>query len=124
MSEWLRAVGARAPANDIGENGFALDLVRLTDDRRLGHARVRDERGFDFHRAQAMARDIQDIIDPTHDPVIAVLVALRAVARDVKAVLKFLPVGLDVALVVAPDGAQHRRPGLFDDEIAAGVGPA
>src|SRR6185437_113285 len=45
------------------------------------------------------------------------------VARNVEALVEFLPIGGEIARVVAPDRAQHGRPGLLDDEVAAGIGP-
>ena len=117
------AVGPRAAADDEGEHRLALDLVRAADHRGLGDARMRDQRALDLHRAEAVAGDVQHVVDAAHDPEVAVLVAARAVAGEVEAVLEVLPVGAQVALVVAPDRAQHRRPGLADDELAARVGP-
>ena len=54
--------------------------------RRLRHRRVRDQRAFDFHRAQPMARHVDHVVDAAHDPEVAVLVATRAVAGEVAAV--------------------------------------
>src|SRR4029077_9888192 len=46
-NEGERVAGrALAAADDVGEYRFALDLVWLADDRRLGDARVRDQRRF------------------------------------------------------------------------------
>src|SRR6185312_14419505 len=112
-----------APANHVREHGLALDLVRLADDGRFGDARMRNERRFDLHRAESMTGDVQHIVDPAHDPEVPVLVAVSAVTRDVEAPLELLPVGLDIALVVAPNRSQHRGPGLADDEVAAGIRP-
>ena len=44
---------------------------------------------------------------------------MRAVTGHIEAVLELLPVGLQVALVVAPDGAQHGRPGTADHQVPA-----
>src|SRR3989449_4032548 len=48
---------------------------------------------------------------------VAVLVALGAVAGEIDIVV-LRPVLLDVAIGVTPDAAQHRRPGLREDEVA------
>src|SRR6185437_6416870 len=101
---------------------LALDLVRLADHGGLGDARVRDQSRLDLHGTQTMSRDIEHIVDAPHDPVVAVLVAVCAVAGHVVAVVEFLPIRGDVAVVVAPDGTQHGRPGLPDDEVAARIG--
>ena len=93
--------------------------MRPADHGGFGDARMRDQRGFDLHRAEAMAGDVQHVVDAAHDPVVAVGIAVGAVAGDVVAVLELAPVGVEVAIVVAPDGAQHRRARAADDEIAA-----
>src|SRR5439155_2896326 len=116
------APGPLATEHDVGEHRLALDVVGLADDGGLGDARVRHQRRLDLHGAEAVSRHPQHVVDATHDPEIAVLVAVRAVAGHVVAVVELLPVVGDVAGVVAPDSAQHRRPGLPDHEIAAGVG--
>src|SRR2546428_2780403 len=77
-----------------------------------------DERAFDLHGADAVARDVEYIVHATQNPEVALLVTLRAVAGEVH-VLPLAPVDLAVALVVAPDGAQHTGPRLRDGEIAA-----
>src|SRR5262249_31289970 len=71
---------------------------------------------------EAVTGDVQHVVDAAHDPHTAVLVAMRAVAGDVVAIVETLPVSVDVTLVVAPDRAQHGRPRLRDDEQAALVG--
>ena len=101
------------------EHRLALDLVRATHDSGLRHPWVRDQRRLDFHCAEAMPGYIQHIIDAPHDPVIAVRVAVRRIAGEVIPILEPAPVSLQVALVIAPDGAQHRGPRPLDDEIAA-----
>src|SRR6185503_1398847 len=58
--------------------------------------------------------------DAAHDADVAVLVVGRAVAREVVLAVEILgPVGLLVALGVAPDRAEHGRPGALDDETPA-----
>src|SRR6185312_8278642 len=124
VDERARVASRALPAADnIREDRLALYLVRLADDGSLGDPRVRDERRLDLHRPEPVARDVQHIVDAAHDPEIAVLVSVGAVPRHIEALVEFLPVGGEVARVVAPDGAQHRGPRLLDDEIAAGIGP-
>ena len=62
-----------------------LDLVRAADDRRFRHARMIDERALDLHRPDAMAGDVDDIVDAAEQPEVAVGVALGAVAGHVHA---------------------------------------
>src|SRR5690606_30684561 len=63
----------------------ALDLVRHADDRGLDHRLVAHQRAFDLHRAQPVARDVDDIIHAPHDPEVAALITPRAIAREVHA---------------------------------------
>src|SRR5207253_3222218 len=84
----------------------------------LGHARMRDERALDLHRAETVAGDVHDVVDAAHHPEVAVLVAACAVAGEVHAG-NLAPVLLDVALVVAPNRAQHAGPRLLQDEVTA-----
>ena len=96
---------------DEAADAFALDVVRLADDRGLRDLRMMHQGAFDFHRAQAVAGDVQHVVDAAHDPEVAVLVPARAVGGEVDA-RDLRPVLLLVALVVAVDRAQHRRPRL------------
>ena len=68
-----------------------------------------------------MAGDVEHVVDAAHDPVVAVLVAPGAVAGEVDARDVAPVLGL-VAVVVAVEGAEHRRPGLLDDQEPALVG--
>ncbi len=68
-----------------------------------------------------MAGDVEHVVDPAHDPVVAVLVAAGAVAGEVAA-RDVGPVLLLIPFVVAVEGAEHRRPRLADDQEAALVG--
>src|SRR5205823_10575256 len=77
-----------------------------------------DERGLNFGRRDVVPRDEHDVVDPAEQPEVALVVALRAVAREVFP-LEARPVRVLVALRVAPDAAQHRRPGTPQCEIAA-----
>src|ERR1041384_4308837 len=65
---------------------------------------------------------INNIIDPAHYPEIAVIVAPCPVPGKVNP-LNLRPILLPVALIIAPDGPQHRRPGPLDNEIAARIAP-
>ena len=51
--------------------------------RRLGDARVVDERALDLDRRDAVARDVHHVVDPAEQPEVAVLVDPRAVAGEV-----------------------------------------
>src|SRR5207248_1969171 len=89
---------------------LSLDLVAAPDHRRFGDARMIDERALDFHRADAVPGDVDHIVDAAEQPEVAVGVTLRAVAGDVDATAPLVPVLADVAIGIAVDAAQHRRP--------------
>ena len=76
--------------------------MRRADDSCLGDPRMRDQRGFDFHRAQPVPGDVEHVVDATHDPEVAVGIAMRAVARDVEALLESLPVRLIRSAALSP----------------------
>src|ERR1700676_2736884 len=77
---------------------------------------MRDESRLHLGGTHAMARDIDDIVDPTRDPVITVRVTPAAVAREVLARIG-REIGLNKALVVAEDRAHLPRPALGNDKI-------
>jgi len=52
----------------IGVDPLALDVVRIADDGRLGDLRVGDQRALDLGGAEAMAGDVDHIVDPAGDP--------------------------------------------------------
>ena len=79
------------------------------DDRGLGDRGMVDERGLDLGGRDVVAGDEHDVVDAAEQPEVAVVVALGAVAGEVLAV-EARPVRVAVALRVAPDAAQHRRP--------------
>ncbi len=106
-----------AAQDDEGHDGLAGGRVGGADDGRLGHLRVRDQRRLDLGRGDVVAGDEHDVVDPAEQPQVAVLVALRAVAREVEA-RESRPVRVDVPLVVAPDRPQHARPWVPHDEEA------
>jgi hypothetical protein len=85
--------------------------VRHADHGGLGDLGMGDERAFDFGRAHAVAGDVDHVVDTAGDPVIAVLVAAAAVAGEILAAIG-AEIGLEEALVIAPDGAHLARPAV------------
>src|SRR5512146_1506254 len=67
-----------------------------------------------------MAGNVDHVIDATHDPVVAILVASGAVAGEVDA-WNLRPVLAYVAIGIAVNGAQHAWPRLLNDEETAGT---
>ena len=108
------------PAAQVTNAAIACPVVSsaLPDDRGLGDRGMVDERRLDLGRRDVVARHEHDVVDAAEQPEVAVVVALGAVAREVLAV-EAAPVRVAVALRVAPDAAQHRRPRPFEHEVAA-----
>src|SRR5262245_49172682 len=78
-----------------------------------------DERALHFHRADTVAGDVDDIVDAPEQPEVAVGITFRAVAGDVDRRTPFVPVLTDVALGIAVNAAEHRRPRPREREQAA-----
>ena len=78
---------------------------------------MRHQRALDLGRAEAVPGDVQHVVHAARDPVVTVLVALRAVTGEVPAG-EGLEIRVDEALVVAEHGAHLARPAVFDDEVA------
>src|SRR5664279_475333 len=67
----------------IGIDALALDVMRIANDGGLRDLFMRDERTLHFRRPEPVTGDIDDIIDPASDPVIAVRVPAAAVAGEI-----------------------------------------
>ena len=63
-----------------------------------------------------MPRDVDDVVDAPDDPQVPVLVADRRVPDQIGVGAEARPVGLDVALVVAVQRAQHPGPRALEHE--------
>src|SRR4051812_49260497 len=68
-----------------------------------------------------MTADVHHVIDPAQDPVVAIMVAARGVAGEIGA-RDLAPILFFVALVIAPDAANHAGPRLLQYQIAFVVG--
>ncbi len=91
--------------------------MRDPDRGRLGHRGVADRRRLELRRPDPLARDVERVVGAAVQVPVAVgvdgcPVAVRPHVR------KPAPVGVEVALVVAPDPAGHPGPGPPADELA------
>src|SRR5258706_11938001 len=77
---------------------------------------MRYQRRFPFHRAQPMPGYVEHVVDPPHDPEIAVFIFARTVAGKVRA-RNLRPILLHVTIRIAVNRPQHGGPRLLDDEI-------
>src|SRR5215204_7015242 len=91
--------------NDKRRNHFPPEAVRPTRDSGLGDRRVPQEGCFDLDGADPVSGDLDDLVGPPAEPVVAILVDGGGVAGKVSAG-DAPPVVARVALGVAPD---HRR---------------
>lgn len=96
-------------------DSLAGKLVSGTNDSGLGNTRVLDQSRLDFSGTQTVTRDVDDIVDTTLDPDVAVLVPSSTVAGEVEAGIR-AHVGFEVTLVVAPDGTGDRGPWVSESQ--------
>ena len=85
LPELLAKVVARLDPgleDDEAEDGLAGDLILAADHRGFRHAFVVNQGTLDLGRAQAMPGDVHDIVDATHQPVVAILVAAAHRPRE------------------------------------------
>src|SRR5436190_19507468 len=121
----LDLVGALEVALEGHERGYGLAavLVRLADAGRLGHLGMRDDRRLDLGGGETVARDVDDVVDAPDDPEVAVGVLARGIADEVDLTPELLEVGLDEALVLPVESAQHPgpRPAKHQQALLVGV---
>src|SRR5262249_8256607 len=104
-----------------GRDRLPFNFVRSADDGCFRHLWMRHQRRFHFHGAQAMAGDVDDIVNAPHDPEIPVLIFAGPVAGEVNA--RYVrPVLLHIAIRVSIDSAEHRRPWPLEHEKASRIG--
>jgi hypothetical protein len=83
LADGSRSGSNSADQRDVGVDALALDVVREADHGGFRDGLVFVDRAFDFGRAEAVAGDVQHVVDAAGDPVITVLVAPAAVAGEV-----------------------------------------
>src|SRR5699024_7558137 len=106
--------------DDEADDRLACDLVGGTDHRGLGDSGMGHQGGLHFGGGDVVARDEHDVVHATEQPKVAVLVLLGTVTGEVEAG-ELGPVGLLVALLIAPDAAKHGGPGFTDDQDPAAL---
>ena len=115
--ERVHVVGLAAFQRHEHRHRLTLHVVRTAHRGRLGHQRVAHQGAFDLDRGQPVAGDVEHVIDPPHDPVVAVGVLSGVVAGQILP-RHAGPVGLAKPLVVAPDAPEHAGPWLGHHEPA------
>src|SRR5215831_19061367 len=69
-----------------------------------------------------MTGDVENIVDPTNDPKVPVLVTPCTIAGQIVA-FELVPILLLVAVAVTVNCSQHRRPRFANDQFPSDVGP-
>src|SRR5690348_14939566 len=113
----MRRIALISLENDKGIDTLSLDIMRIAYHGAFNHARMHIDSIFHFGRPDAMTADIQYIIHPSGDAVIALGIPERPVPRKVKTGIGG-KIGLPASFMIAIGGAQNGRPGEFYTEIA------
>src|SRR2546428_1412483 len=108
---------------DKSVDPLPFEVVRHTDYGSLGDRRMPAQGSLHLRRAQAMAGDVNHVIHPAGDPIVAVLVSAAAISSEVHTRVE-RKVGLDEALVIAIDGPHHPWPGKLETQVAGNTVPA
>lgn len=114
---------------DEGVDGLAGQLVRNTNDSRLGNGVVLDQSSLNLSGREAVTADVDDIINTASDPVEALVVTGSTVTSELNVQLSVLfsfyrytlrysyvvalvdvKVGIQVSLVAAVDGTSNAGP--------------
>ena len=91
--------------------------MRISDDRSFRDPWMSDQRALDLGGAEAMAGDIDDVVDPPGQPVEPVLVPAGAVTGKIQPG-EIGKIGLYEAPVIAENRAHHAGPRIGDAEIS------
>ena len=100
---------------DVGVDALSFDVVWVADHCGFRHLVVQYQRALDFSGAHAVTGDVDDIVNATGDPVIAIGVTTRTVAGEVIPGVR-AEVGFLEASMIAIQGAHLTWPGLLDDQ--------
>src|ERR1700722_893026 len=103
--------------SDVRVDPLALDVVWKSNDGGLRHLRMSDQGTFNFRGTQPVSGHIDDVVDTTRDPVIAIGIAARAITGEIHT-SKGLEVCVDEALVVAINRAHLSGPAIQQHQIS------
>ncbi len=91
-----------APEGDKGHQGLALERIGPPHHGCLGHLRVAHQRALHLGCADAVAGDVENVIDTADDPVITGVVPPAAVAGEIGGG-NFAPIDVPVSPGVPPE---------------------
>src|SRR6266436_7374556 len=113
---------------DVDDRDTAFDFVDCGNDGGFGDFGDGEAGGFDFLGAEAVAGDVDHVVDAAEDPIVAVRGEHGAVGGVVGPITPVLALGIlvvlfvvliDEALRVAPDGLHDARPRIADADVAS-----
>ena len=93
--------------------------MRHAHHRGFCHLRVGNKGAFHFGGAHAVARNIDHIIYPASNPVIAIFITAASIASKIDAG-EGGEIGLEKTVMIAVNGAHLARPAVLDDKRAFG----
>src|SRR6266487_6114272 len=106
----------------------AFDFVDGGNDRRFGDLRKREAGRFHFLSAEAMARDVDNVVNAAEDAVVTIGSKNRPISSIIgpvapilaaRVLVVFFVVLSDEALRIAPDGLHDARPGIADANVSS-----
>src|SRR5215468_6238852 len=109
--------------HDEGGDDLAAQLIRAAGHAGLRYGRMLQARRFDLDRADAMSRNVEDLVRAAGEPDIPVFIDVRGVSGVVNARKPF-PVVARVPLGLAPEGRRQTRKRALEDHDAFLAGPA
>src|SRR5690606_36615219 len=106
--------------NDIGVNALSFDGMWVTDNRRLYDIGMHIDRIFDLCRANAVARDVEHVVNPYGNFMITFRTTVTAIACEI-----FIGIGGEIGLAttlkISPRRAQHAGPWEFNAEVTGHI---
>src|SRR5207302_8483333 len=100
------------------DDGLTLHLIRPRHDCGLGYPGMGHQSRFHLHRRKPVTRNIDHVVDSTHDPKVSVLVLASAVTGEIYAG-NLSPVLTHVTIRVVENRSQHSGPRTLDHEKAS-----
>ncbi|KAH3686978.1 hypothetical protein WICPIJ_002047 [Wickerhamomyces pijperi] len=103
-------------------DGLTSQFIWDTNNSGFGDTDMFGQGGFDFSSGQSVTRDVDNVIDSTSDPVVAVVISTSTITGEVVAWV-WLQVGLNVSGMVVPDGSGNGWPCGLDGQDTGNIVP-
>ena len=102
---------------DEDRNGLTFDLMRTTNCCCLCNRWMTYQRTFNLNCRESMAGNVKHIINPTHNPVVAVFILPCVITGKILSWNPF-PIGFHKAFFITPDTTEHSWPRLCHNKPA------